>query len=189
MLAVKISGACVTMSYELPYVTMSFHVFIWQASLIQLQGGWQKNPIEKDKHNLSQLRAACPEDVRLWETSPPLIPKKNDGDIWIPQFLTVLSIDSIDFQSENADETWWNHRLWSDFFMGFSQDFSTKFGFSGGYRSDVLLWGEKWTASAATFPLRSPGRLVKLPQKNWPKMTETPGKLYWWICQSVIVIW
>ena len=49
--------------------------------------------------------------------------------------------------------------------LGFSQDFSTDFGFSGGYRSDVLLWGEKWTASAATFPLRSPGRVVKLPQK------------------------
>eukprot|EP00435_Cladocopium_sp_Y103_P074523 s357_g49.t1 len=36
-----------------------------EASLIQLQGGWQKNQIEKDKHNLSQLRDACPEDVDI----------------------------------------------------------------------------------------------------------------------------
>jgi len=36
-----------------------------EANLIQLQGGWQKNQIEKDKHNLSHLRDMCPEDVDI----------------------------------------------------------------------------------------------------------------------------
>lgn len=35
----------------------------FEANLVQLQGGWQKNLIEKDKHNMRQLREACPEEV------------------------------------------------------------------------------------------------------------------------------
>ena len=36
----------------------------FEANLVQLQGGWQKNVIEKDKHDMRQLREACPEEVR-----------------------------------------------------------------------------------------------------------------------------
>ncbi|CAK9102638.1 unnamed protein product [Durusdinium trenchii] len=36
-----------------------------EANWIQLQGGWQNNQIEKDKHDLAKLREECPEDVDI----------------------------------------------------------------------------------------------------------------------------